>query len=266
MADGDEYSVAGQGAQAAGEYLSGYLIEKSLSVDNIFVWAVILDHFAVDHRHRHRVLFWGVFGALAMRGLFIAVGVSVIHRFEWVNVVFGAVLLWSALKILRSGDDDAIDPANSKVLRMVRRFVPSTDDYQVTATTIIENNTYTSAPIQVTGASGFLAQVMQDSLRGTYDFQMVAGPSTAADRMVFQKTTLGPVTFNIWKNGRIMQSVVVPDSFLTRSVQIGSVFTIYAVINGVTTALVTTGNPEATITAVTDTSDLEAGYFTLLAN
>ncbi|HEX7636819.1 MAG TPA: hypothetical protein VF457_00350 [Burkholderiaceae bacterium] len=144
--------------------------------------------------------------------------------------------------------------------------VPSTDDYQVTATTIIENNTYTSAPIQVTGASGFLAQVMQDSLRGTYDFQMVAGPSTAADRMVFQKTTLGPVTFNIWKNGRIMQSVVVPDSFLTRSVQIGSVFTIYAVINGVTTALVTTGNPEATITAVTDTSDLEAGYFTLLAN
>jgi hypothetical protein len=144
--------------------------------------------------------------------------------------------------------------------------VPSDDVYDVQAVTIIENNTYKSAPSEVEGSASFLAQVIQDPVQGSYDFQMVTGPAAAADQMIFQKTTLGPVTFNISKNGKLMQSVVVPDSFLTKSLVIGSTYTIYAVINGVTTGTMTTGNPSATITAVTDTTDLESGYFDLIAS
>ncbi len=141
--------------------------------------------------------------------------------------------------------------------------VPSNDTYQVTATTILENNTYTSAPATVSGASGFLAQVKQNCSQGTYDFEMLVQPSSAADQLVFQKTTIGPVTFNIFKNGTLLQTVVVPDSFRNRTIQIGSSYSIYAVINGVTTCMVNTTNPDAVITALTNNTDLEAGYSTL---
>ena len=141
--------------------------------------------------------------------------------------------------------------------------VPSDDTYQVTATTILEGNTYTSAPVTVSGATGFVAQVLQNSVQGTYDFEMRVEPSSSADHMVFQKTTIGPVTFNIRKNGVLLQSVVVPDSFRSQSLQIGSSYSIYAVVNGVTTSTASTTNPNATVTALVDDTDLEAGYFTL---
>ena len=117
-----------QGGQAAGEYLSGYLIEKSLSVDNVFVWAVIFSFFGVPREFQFRVLFWGIFGALVLRAIFIFAGVALIEQFEWVLYVFGAFLLYTAVKIARH-DEAEVHPENNLALKLVRRVVPSTNDY-----------------------------------------------------------------------------------------------------------------------------------------
>lgn len=114
------------GGAATGEYFSGYLIEKSLSVDNVFVWALLMAYFKVPQKYQHRVLFWGIFGALVMRAIFIFAGVALIERFDWILYVFGAFLLFTAGRMLFS-DNDEVDPENSKFLRLVRRFVPTTD-------------------------------------------------------------------------------------------------------------------------------------------
>ena len=116
----------GFGGGAAGEYYSGYLIEKSLSVDNVFVWALILSYFAVPPKYQHRVLFWGIFGALLLRAVFIFAGVALIEKFEWVLYLFGAFLLFTALKLVFS-DDDHVDPSTSKTLKIIHRFVPMHD-------------------------------------------------------------------------------------------------------------------------------------------
>ena len=117
-----------QGGQAAGEYLAGYLIEKSLSIDNVFVWAVLLSYFKVPPQFQFRVLFWGIFGALVLRAIFIFAGVALIERFDFVLYVFGALLLYSAYKIARHREAE-VDPEHSLVLRAVRKLVPSTPDY-----------------------------------------------------------------------------------------------------------------------------------------
>ena len=116
------------GGQAAGEYLSGYLIEKSLSIDNVFVWAVILTYFGVPAMYRFRVLFWGVFGALVLRAIFIFAGVALIERFEWVLYIFGAFLLYTAVKIARH-DEAEVHPENNIALKIVSKIVPSTTEY-----------------------------------------------------------------------------------------------------------------------------------------
>jgi tellurite resistance protein TerC len=115
------------GGAATTEYLSGYLVEQSLSVDNVFVWAIILTYFAVPAKYQHRVLFWGIFGALVLRATFIFAGVALIERFDWVLYVFGAFLLFTAVRLLVSDDDEKIDPGNSRFLRIVNRVVPSTN-------------------------------------------------------------------------------------------------------------------------------------------
>jgi tellurite resistance protein TerC len=117
------------GGPAATEYISGYLIEKSLSVDNVFVWALIMSYFAVPREYQFRVLFWGVFGALVLRFIFIFAGVALLEQFEWMLFVFGAFLLVTAFRMLRHGDDEEVHPENNPVLRMVRRVVPSTTEY-----------------------------------------------------------------------------------------------------------------------------------------
>jgi TerC family integral membrane protein len=117
------------GGPAATEYISGYLIEKSLSVDNVFVWALIMSYFAVPRAYQFRVLFWGIFGALVLRFLFILVGVSLLNRFEWMLFVFGAFLLITALRMLRSGDEEEVHPEHNPALRLVRRVIPSTTEY-----------------------------------------------------------------------------------------------------------------------------------------
>jgi len=116
-----------QGGQAAGEYLAGYLIEKSLSVDNVFVWAVIFSYFAIPRKYQFRVLFWGIFGALVLRAIFIFAGVALIERFDWVLYVFGAFLLFTAWRIYRH-DEAEVHPENNPVLRLVQKVVPSTPE------------------------------------------------------------------------------------------------------------------------------------------
>ena len=117
------------GGKAAGEYWTGYLLELSLSVDNVFVWAVILTFFAVPAMYQFRVLFWGVFGALVLRAGFIFAGVALIERFTAVLYVFGIILLYSAWKIARHDEDEVVDLEQSRTMRAVRRFIPSTTEY-----------------------------------------------------------------------------------------------------------------------------------------
>jgi tellurite resistance protein TerC len=118
-----------KGGDAFSEYLSGYVIEKSLSIDNVFVWAVIFSSFAIPARFQHRVLFWGIFGALAMRAVFIFGGAALIEEFWWMLLVFGAVLLWSGFKVLRHRDGDGYDghdghDGHDRAVRLLGRFVP----------------------------------------------------------------------------------------------------------------------------------------------
>ena len=120
---------AWHGSQAAGEYISGYLIEKSLSVDNVFVWALIMSYFAVPREYQFRVLFWGVFGALVLRFVFIFAGVALLEQFEWLLFVFGAFLLVTAFRMVRHGEEDEVHPEHNPVLRVVRRVIPSTTEY-----------------------------------------------------------------------------------------------------------------------------------------
>jgi tellurite resistance protein TerC len=120
---------AWHGGTAAGEYVSGYLIEKSLSIDNVFVWAVIFQYFAVPARYQFRVLFWGIFGALVLRAVFIFAGVALIDRFDWILYVFGIFLIVTAFRVARHSPDQAVHPERNPVLRLVHRLVPSTPSY-----------------------------------------------------------------------------------------------------------------------------------------
>ena len=114
--------AAAWGADAFGEYLSGYLIEKSLSVDNVFVWSILLTTLSIPLKYQHRVLFWGVFGALVLRGAFIAVGSTLISRFVFVLVVFGVFLVYTGSKVIRHRDDEG--ESATKILAAVRRVMP----------------------------------------------------------------------------------------------------------------------------------------------
>ena len=121
--------LVGQGAQAGGEYYAGFLIEKSLSIDNVFVWAVIFSFFAVPREYQFRVLFWGIFGALVLRGIFIFAGVELIERFEWILSVLGAFLLYTAWKIAHHDESQQVDYNANIAMRLVRRVVPTTNTY-----------------------------------------------------------------------------------------------------------------------------------------
>jgi len=115
------------GGAASGEYISGYLIEKSLSVDNVFVWALILSFYKIPLKYQHRVLFWGIFGALALRAIFIFAGVALIEKFSWVLYLFGAFLIYTAVKLITEGEDE-MDPASGRLMKIINRFVPSTTE------------------------------------------------------------------------------------------------------------------------------------------
>lgn len=122
------FAGQGEGSGASVEYLSAYLIEKSLSVDNVFVWAIIFSHFKVPREYQHRTLFWGIFGALVLRFVFIFVGTAVINRFTVLLLFFGLFLIYTGWKILR-GEDEDTDPSETATMRLFRRVVPSVDHY-----------------------------------------------------------------------------------------------------------------------------------------
>ena len=110
------------------KYITGYLIELSLSIDNVFVIAVIFSAFKIPAMYQHRVLFWGILGAIVFRGLTILFGVALITKFEWIIYVFGIFLLWTAFKMLK-GEDDDFDPKNSYVFRQVKKIYPITGSF-----------------------------------------------------------------------------------------------------------------------------------------
>jgi tellurite resistance protein TerC len=117
-----------RGRTASLEFATGYLIELSLSVDNLFVFLVIFRYFRVPDTLQHRVLFWGILGALLARGTFILAGVGLIRQFHWIVYIFGTLLVWSGIKLLREGDKE-INPEKNPVLRVFRRWMPVTEDY-----------------------------------------------------------------------------------------------------------------------------------------
>ncbi|MEK7731382.1 MAG: TerC family protein [Planctomycetota bacterium] len=117
--------------RAALEFLTGYLIEESLSVDNVFVFAVILSYFAVPPSYQHRVLFFGILGAVVFRGVFIFMGLWLIEKFEWMMYLFGALLVVTGIKMGMAKDKE-IEPERNPVLRLTRRVLPVTEDYRGT--------------------------------------------------------------------------------------------------------------------------------------
>ena len=118
-----------EGHQAALTFLTGYLIEESLSIDNIFVIVLIFQYFAVPAQYQHRVLFWGILGALVMRGLFIGLGAALLSRFEWIIYVFGALLVITGIRMAVKQDEE-FEAEQNPVVRLARRFLPLTDGYR----------------------------------------------------------------------------------------------------------------------------------------
>ncbi len=114
-------SLPQSGWEAAAQFFMGYILEQSLSVDNIFVIALILGYFQVPAAYQHRILMWGILGALVMRGVMIGAGVALIHRFHWMTYAFGALLLFTAIKMLFAGEEE-VDFDRSWMVRLVRRF------------------------------------------------------------------------------------------------------------------------------------------------
>jgi tellurite resistance protein TerC len=111
------------------EFVTGYVVEWSLSMDNLFVFLVIFAYFAVPEIYRQRVLFWGIMLAVILRGVFIAAGAALLAHFEWIMYLFGAFLVFTAIKLLRQGEDDHIEPSRNPVLRAFRRLMAVTPDY-----------------------------------------------------------------------------------------------------------------------------------------
>jgi tellurite resistance protein TerC len=134
------------GGEAFGEYISGYLIEKSLSIDNVFVWAILFSSMKIPLRYQHRVLFWGIFGALTLRFLFILIGASLISRFVWVLVLFGAFLIYTGAKIVRHRDDEGED-AKTTGLGLLRRVMPVSDEFDGHKFFTIKNGTRAATPL-----------------------------------------------------------------------------------------------------------------------
>ena len=140
------FVAATHGASAGGEYLAGYLIELSLSVDNVFVFALIFAAFAVPAAYQHRLLFWGILGAIVFRAAFIAAGTAILEAAHWVIYLLGALLVVTGIRLARSRGH-AVEPERNPVLRLFRRVVPMTDDYRGPAFVVIEAGRRLATPL-----------------------------------------------------------------------------------------------------------------------
>jgi tellurite resistance protein TerC len=117
------------GANKSLEFLTGYVLEEALSVDNLFVFILLFAYFKVPPEEEKTVLFWGIIGALIMRGVFIVAGVALVQRFHWILYIFGIFLIWTGIQLMRGGDEEQ-DPSRNIVLKFCRRFLPLTDSYE----------------------------------------------------------------------------------------------------------------------------------------
>jgi TerC family integral membrane protein len=135
-----------RGPETALEFLAGYLIEKSLSVDNIFVFLLIFSYFGVPPLYQHKVLFWGILGALIMRAVFIATGITLIEKFHWTIYLFGAILVLTGVKMALQ-KERKIQPERNPVIRLFRRWVPVTEDYAQDRFFVKKGGRYLATPL-----------------------------------------------------------------------------------------------------------------------
>ncbi len=135
-----------RGPEAGGEYLAGYLIEKSLSVDNIFVFSLIFSYFAIPAKYQHRVLFWGIIGAIAFRALFIALGAVLLNNIDWIVYAFGAFLVYTGIRMAR-GHSVEVHPDRNPVVRLMRRFIPVSDEVRGQRFLVREGGRWIATPL-----------------------------------------------------------------------------------------------------------------------
>jgi TerC family integral membrane protein len=161
------------GGEIGLEYYTGYLVEKSLSVDNLFVFMLLLAAFAVPRALQQRVLLIGVIGALALRGVFIALGAQMLERFDWTFLLFGAVLVATAVKVLRDairGAEHEVDPNQLRTVRIIRKFWPVTDTYRGTRFAVVENGRRALTPLLLVSVAVMATDVVfaVDSVPAVY--------------------------------------------------------------------------------------------------
>ena len=128
------------------EFLTGYVIEYSLSVDNIFIFILIFSYFAVKAQYQHKILFWGILGALLMRGIFIFAGVALINRFHWIVIIFGGFLVFTGIRMLFQKETD-VDPEKNVIVRFFKKFLPVSHSMEGDKLFIIQNNRLYATPL-----------------------------------------------------------------------------------------------------------------------
>lgn len=132
------------------EFLSGYLIEKSLSMDNLFVFLMLFSFFGVDRKYQHEVLFWGVFGALILRSIFIFAGAAIVERFDWVLGLFGLFLLYTGAKMFAGNNDQQSNPSNNVIVKWFKKLYPVTEGMRNDKFFVIENGKRFATPLFIT--------------------------------------------------------------------------------------------------------------------
>jgi len=132
------------------EFLAGYLIEKSLSMDNLFVFLMLFSFFGVERKYQHEVLFWGIFGALVLRSIFIFAGAAMVERFEWILGLFGLFLIYTGIKMFSHNDDEQVDPSRNIVVKLFKRFFPVSDQMHGGDFFIIEGGRRLATPLLIT--------------------------------------------------------------------------------------------------------------------
>ena len=140
----------GDSHEMAMEFLAGYLIEKSLSMDNLFVFLMLFSFFGVERKYQHEVLFWGILGALVLRSIFIFAGTALIVRFEWILGVFGLFLIYTGIKMFGHNDEEQVDPSKNIFVKLFKRFFPVTDQMHEDKFFIIENGKRLATPLFIT--------------------------------------------------------------------------------------------------------------------
>jgi len=136
-----------EGDEKAMEFLAGYLIEKSLSMDNLFVFLMLFSFFGVQWKYQHEVLFWGIFGALVLRSIFIFAGTAIINQFEWILGVFGVFLIYTGIKMFGHQDDENVDPSKNIFVKLFKKFFPVTDQMHDDKFFITENGKRLATPL-----------------------------------------------------------------------------------------------------------------------